>query len=81
MHREFVEALHRVRGILKDLEEMIDSCQFQHHGRSRRDCSELEIAVPLQNLLHANQEKLDACAIHLADIGEVEDDFWVVSLE
>jgi hypothetical protein len=51
--RELVEAVYRISGALKNLEDMIRSCQFENRRCSRRDHCEFDIAIPLHGFLQA----------------------------
>jgi ABC-type dipeptide/oligopeptide/nickel transport system ATPase component len=51
--RESVEAVYRISGALKNLEDMVHSCLFENRRRSRRDHCQFDIAIPLHGCFQA----------------------------
>jgi hypothetical protein len=81
MDRELVETLRRVMRIIKNLKEPIYFCQFQDHCRPGRNRSQFQVAVSFHRFFHAVQEYLDACAVHLRNIGKIKHQAWAIRLQ
>jgi hypothetical protein len=70
--RESGEAVYRVGGAVKSLEEMFYPCEFQSRRCVRWDCRKFDIAVPLHSLFQASQQHLDSGSVELLQFRTIE---------
>jgi hypothetical protein len=63
LFRELVEAVYRISGALKNLEDMVHSSLFENRGCPRRDHCKFDIAIPLHGCFQATQQHPDTSAV------------------
>jgi hypothetical protein len=80
-HRELVEAVHCVRGIVKNLEETANPGESQHRCCSGRDRRKFDVAIALHGFFQNPQQHVNSGAVEMPHSGTVEHHPGPVSLQ
>jgi hypothetical protein len=64
-YRKLVEAVHRVRGVVKSFEKTPHPGKFQNRRSAWRDRRKLDVAIALHGLFQDTQQDMDSGAIEL----------------
>ena len=81
MHRELIEAIHRLSGGVEGFEQTINLGKFKNFCRCSRNRRQFDVAVPFHRLFKTIEERLNSGAIQPSNLGAIKDQAWAIRFQ
>ncbi len=81
MHRELIEAVHRLSGSIEGFEQAINLGKFKNFCRCSRNRRQFDVAVPFHRLFKTIEERLNSGAIQASNLRAIKNQTWAICFQ